>query len=112
MINRVTKDFKRLEGMIGERMQKLFDRLNWNTTFIIENLAGVYFAENDSYNGNIGLLERNMIDLYFSPNSLNVLTRKIGLSKPASSEQVLLMQILDPPTASGKREKFEKEISS
>ena len=90
--------------MVGGRIQSVFDKLNWNTTFVIENLAGVYFAENDSYNGNIGLLERNMVDLYFSPNSLNVLTRKIGFSRAVTSNKLMIMQIVDPPTAQGKRE--------
>ena len=89
--------------MVGGRIQSVFDKLNWNTTFVIENLAGVYFAENDSYSGNIGLLERNMIDIYFSPNSLNVLSRKIGLSRAIGSNELMIMQIVDPPKAQSKR---------
>ena len=88
--------------MIGERIQSIFDRLNWNTTYIIENLTGVYFAENDSYSGNIGLLERNIIDLYFAPNSIDVLTRKIGLSRAVTSDALMIMQIVDPPKVQSK----------
>lgn len=81
---------------MGERVQKVFDTLRWNTTYIMENLAGVYIKENDSYNGNIGLLERNIIDLYFTPNSINVLTRKIGITTPATTNKLLVVQIVDP----------------
>lgn len=45
------------------------------------------------------MLERNIIDLYFTPNSINVLTNKIGLTTPATSNQLLVMQIVDPPKA-------------
>ena len=80
-------------------MQRLFDRLRWNTSYVIENLAGVYIPENDSYNGNIGLLERNQIDMYFTPNIINVFTRRIGLSQPVTTNELILMQIVDQPAA-------------
>lgn len=83
--------------MVGERVQKIFDALRWNTTYVIENMAGVYLKENDSYSGNIGLLERNKIDMYFTPNSINLFTRRIGITTPATSNQLVVMQIVDPP---------------
>lgn len=53
-ITRISTDNKRLLGLVGARVQKIFDKLRWNTTYVLENLAGVYIKENDSYTGNIG----------------------------------------------------------
>lgn len=44
-------------------------------------------------------MERNKIDLYFTPNSINLLTRRIGITTPATSNQLVVMQIVDPPKA-------------